>query len=231
MANFDFFFCLNYILLIWIGICIFLLFKKKDNAICETNNKKASLYTGLSLHQSVEASCGGVCGSRVTNEQQGGQGRGAERRKLQTRNHGNDCRSVQWVRARDGCRSYFLLIISSDRFFHTFLKWGKSGREAGSPLPRTQVHKPWPKLTVPPHLLHNQRAAVSFPFELPAELILKGGLDATKHRALVDPIQRRSVYGELWTPDSRDKGRKRSPLETETRKIQYMVDENSHLPK
>lgn len=44
------------------------------DVICKTNNRKASLCTGLSLHQSVEADCGGICGSRVTNEQQKGQG-------------------------------------------------------------------------------------------------------------------------------------------------------------
>lgn len=49
------------------------------NVICKTNNRKASLYTGLSLHQSVEADCGGICGSRVTNEQQKGQGGRAEK--------------------------------------------------------------------------------------------------------------------------------------------------------
>ena len=53
--------------------------KKAVNVICKTNNRKASLYTGLSLHQSVEADCGGICGSRVTNEQQKGQGGRAEK--------------------------------------------------------------------------------------------------------------------------------------------------------
>lgn len=72
----------------------FFLFKKKKamSVICKTNNKKVGFYTGVSLHQSVEADCGGVCGSRVTNEQQSGQG--AERRKLQPQNHGNNCGSV-----------------------------------------------------------------------------------------------------------------------------------------
>ena len=64
---------------------------------------------------------------------------------------------------------------------------------------------------------------------VPAELSLKGGLEAIKHRALVDPIQRWSVYAELWAQDSRDKGGKRSPLDTETRKNQYTVD--VHLQK
>lgn len=32
------------------------------------------------------------------------------------------------------------------------------------------------------------------------------------------------MHGELWAPDSVDKGRKKSPLETETRKNQNMVD-------
>ena len=73
MAFIFFLFKLYSVYMNWHIYIYFFLFKKKDSAICKTN-KKASLYTGLSLHQSVEASCGGACGSRVTNEQQGGQG-------------------------------------------------------------------------------------------------------------------------------------------------------------
>lgn len=53
--------------------------KRAINISCETNNKKASFYIGLSLNQSVEADCGGVCGA-VMHEQNR---QGAERRKLQ----------------------------------------------------------------------------------------------------------------------------------------------------
>lgn len=63
MANFH---CFLFILYsVYITWHVFFLFKEKKaiNVICKTNNRKASFYTGLSLHQSLEADCGGVCGA------------------------------------------------------------------------------------------------------------------------------------------------------------------------
>lgn len=147
--------------------------KKTINIIWKANHRKASFYSGLSLHQSTEADCGGVCGAewQINWRERAG---GAKRRKIQPWNHGNICWSVHWDSASSGCQLYFLLIISSGSFFYALLEENQEEKLAAL-FPGQRFTDLGPDShTAPPNLLHSQRTTVSLLFEIPAELIVQG---------------------------------------------------------